>query len=50
MFCRILSFCNVQVEDWKAKGNQAYHLYTELSWPLTSHKLVLFLFSVILWS
>ena len=46
MFCRILGFCNVQVEDWKAKGNQACHLYTEPSWPLTSHKLVLFLSSV----
>ena len=48
MFCRSLGFCNVEVEDWKAKGNQAYYLYTELSWTLTSHKIVLFLFSV--WS
>ena len=25
MFCRSLGFCNVEVEDWKAKGNQAYY-------------------------
>ena len=44
MFCRSLGFCNVEVEDWKAKGNQAYYLYTELSWTLTSQKIVLFCF------